>query len=369
MDNKGCKYWLPRYIWQSVRQKEKPDLTTPIHIMIGVVDHFEPFTAGADFSRAKMRVSAWNEKYPRLADKHKDADGKAIQHTWFYPPHHDHIFLIDLVDLCKNGFGEIEMHLHHNHMPPFPDTDESLKEKIKRCIEDYSKHGIFCLPDGRKKFAFIHGDWSLDNSRGNDFCGVNNEIALLKDCGCYADFTFPSLGIAQPAFVNKIYYVKDDPILPKSYEKGREVEAGREAYGDLLLVTGIIGLRWKSRIHKFKPSIEASNIGKSDRPFPERINYWVKNGIKIKGSPNWIFIKLHTHGAAEENWNSLLGQDAEEMFTYLEENFNDGIKYSLHYVSAREMFNIIKAAESGKEGNPGNFRDFLIPKYTYLKGA
>jgi len=37
---------------------------------------------------------------------------------------------------------------------------------------------------------------------------------------------FPSLGNAQPAMINKIYYAKDDPNKPKSYNKGRELVVG-----------------------------------------------------------------------------------------------------------------------------------------------
>jgi hypothetical protein len=32
----------------------------------------------------------------------------------------------------------------------------------------------------------------------------------------------------------------------------------------------------------------------------------------------------------------------------------------LHYVTARELYNIVKAAESGAGGNPGAYRDFVI---------
>jgi len=334
--------------------------------MFCIVDHFEPFHGGVSFERAKWRVKQWIKHYPKMADKHKDADGKPPQHTWFYPPHLDHRFLKDLVGLCKDGYGAIEMHLHHNHMDPFPDTSETLRAKIKKCIDDYSKYGIFCLPDGLKRFAFIHGDWSLDNSRGDEFCGVNDEIKILKEMGCFADFTFPSLGKTQPAMVNTFYYVKDDLERPKSYNWGRQVRVGGRPWGDLMMIQGIVGFRWQSRIHRFKLSIEASNIDKSDYPFPGRIDFWVRNGVNIKGRPDWIFIKLHTHGGRDVDFDYLFGHSADEMYKYLEKNYNDRNKYFLHYVTAREMYNIIKAAEAGEQGNPNMFRDFKIPKYSYL---
>jgi len=366
LDSKGIFYWLPNYLAQRIMSCGLPSSSKPKHIIFCFVDHFEPFVGGAERSKAQVRVKAWVDGYGQMADKHRDADGKVPQHTWFYPPHHDHIFLENLVDLCKRGYGEIEMHLHHNRMDPFPDTEETLRKKILKCIKDYSKYGIFCLPDGSKRFAFIHGDWSLDNSRGKDICGINNEITILKKCGCYADFTYPSLGRAQPAMVNKIYYAKDNPGKPKSYNWGRELKVGAKLWGDLLIVSGIIGLRWKSRIHKLKPSIEASNIDQSDYPFPERIDYWVKNAVKIKDKPDWHFIKIHTHGAKEASFEHIFGNTASKMYDYLEKEYNDKKKYFLHYVTAREMYNIIKAAEAGEDGDPGAFRDYEIKKYIYI---
>jgi hypothetical protein len=61
----------------------------------------------------------------------------------------------------------------------------------------------------------------------------------------------------------------------------------------------------------------------------------------------------------------VLGQPVDAMFHDLESRYNDGSRYVLHYVTAREMFNIAKAAEAGLEGNPGDYRDFCIPAPTY----
>jgi len=365
---KGLQYWLPYYIWDKVRGKESIDRDKPVHIILCFVDHFEPFHTGGDIHKANERVRAWREGYPRMAQKFRDADGKYPQHTWFYPPHLDHRFLEDLVHLSCKGYGEIEMHLHHNHMEPFPDTADTLRAKINKCIEDYSRYGIFCMPDGKKRFAFIHGDWSLDNACGERVCGVNNEISILKECGCYADFTFPSLGIAQPSLVNTIYYVQDDPTKPKSYKWGRPVRVGGEPWGDLMLIQGIIGLRWLSRTHKLRPSIEASNVVRSDYPFSGRIDYLVRNAIRIRGQKNWLLIKLHTHGCREVDFDCLLGSLADDMYRYLEVRYNDKARYFLHYVTAREMYNIIKAAEAGAEGDPNIYRDYVLPRCCYTGG-
>jgi hypothetical protein len=35
--------------------------------------------------------------------------------------------------------------------------------------------------------------------------------------------------------------------------------------------------------------------------------------------------------------------------------------WRLHYVTAREAYNVAKAAEAGLQGNPENYYDWLIP--------
>jgi hypothetical protein len=40
--------------------------------------------------------------------------------------------------------------------------------------------------------------------------------------------------------------------------------------------------------------------------------------------------------------------------------YNDGKKFVLHYVSAREMFNIALAGMHGLKGDPNDFRDHFL---------
>jgi hypothetical protein len=41
----------------------------------------------------------------------------------------------------------------------------------------------------------------------------------------------------------------------------------------------------------------------------------------------------------------------------------------LHFVSAREMVNIILAACDGREGNPGDYRDYKFKRFREMAGS
>jgi hypothetical protein len=49
------------------------------------------------------------------------------------------------------------------------------------------------------------------------------------------------------------------------------------------------------------------------------------------------------------------------MYEYLHAKYNDGVHWRLHYATAREAVNLVRAAETGKTGDPDPYRDFEIP--------
>ena len=131
--------WLPDYSKKVVAKtifpvKKEP----PIHILFCLVDHYEPGWNKADPTLSNERVDAWVDRYPRFAKDFIDSDGYHPRHTWFYPPHYyTEENIQKLLGLCKQGFGEIEMHLHHNRMEPFQDTSETLKQKIVAVLGNF----------------------------------------------------------------------------------------------------------------------------------------------------------------------------------------------------------------------------------------
>lgn len=370
---KKIHIWLPGY----VRQRLKAGFINrpaQVHIMFCVVDHYEPGNGGVDKARWKSRVDEWHRRYPQMAVKFVDSDGFHPRHTWFYPPHYyDEQLFAKIVDLCASGFGEIELHLHHNRMEPFPDTHDTIKKKIEDTVAEYSEFGVFKTTAGGDhvaSYAFIHGDWALDNSRAdNAFCGVNSEISVLLETGCYADFTFPAYMMeSQPRIVNSVYYVEDDPARPKSHDTGSLVLAGVKDTGrKLLMVQGPLGFYFKKGGFLPRLAVESGELSGNNPPTPARVDLWVRTGVHVLNRPEWVIVKLHAHGASESEHESLMGRHAEVMHKYLSDKYDDGVNYKLHYVTARELYNIIKAAEAGKTGNPGDYRDFVYGPYKYVR--
>ncbi|NLG60030.1 MAG: hypothetical protein GX538_07695 [Gammaproteobacteria bacterium] len=358
MRKRNMQIWLPQWIFR----KRPPVASGPIHVMFCFVDHFEPMHGKVGLERQRARVDRWCRDYRALAQRHRDADGRPPQHGFFYPEEEyleEH--LAKIASLCRDGYGEIEVHLHH---------DNDTADNFRACISRFKqllhwKHGALPVHPvtGEIGFAFIHGNWCLDNSLpGGGWCGLNDELTLLRDLGCYADFTMPSApSPTQTKTINSIYYAVDDPHAPKSHDTGTPARAGVQGRGDLLLVQGPLGLNWRDRRHGFLPRVENSDIRANHPPTPGRVDTWIEAGIHVQGRPEWRFVKIHTHGAPEAEADVVLGPEVDAMFSYLEERYNDGERYVLHYVTPREVYNIIKAAEAGHGGDPGQYRDFILP--------
>jgi hypothetical protein len=107
--------------WRDYRRhlREQRTISTPespIHVMFCFVDHYEPRWGKADYATEVQRVRRWVNDYPMLCEGRRDADGRPPQHSFFFPseeyrPEH----LDELVNLCRAGYGEIEVHLLHDN--------------------------------------------------------------------------------------------------------------------------------------------------------------------------------------------------------------------------------------------------------------
>ncbi|HEV3329364.1 MAG TPA: hypothetical protein VG096_00175 [Bryobacteraceae bacterium] len=343
--------WLPGYAhWLTHQERAK---TQPIHIFFLYADHFEP---GQRFDL----MERWLKEYPKMAERHRDSNGRRLQHTWFYPAEQPiDRNLLALRKLVAAGYGETELHLHHFH-----DTPASARRRFEEGISYFQRFGFLKGVDGHTHFAFVHGNWSLDNSLGDAYCGNSQELRMLKELGCFADFTFPSLWEhSQPAWVNNIYDVTDDD-RPKSYDQGVPIAVGWHPSGDLVLVQGPLLILPSINPAKLFFSVVDGDIHPGVPVTPQRVDAWVRANIHVAGRPDWVLIKVHGHaGSSTADLEETIGPDFDNALTYLEKHYNDGRQYLLHYVTARETYNLIRAGADGKQGDPQQYYNLVTPPY------
>lgn len=357
--DRGLQFWLPTYVAGMIRRRRlrrfrRRHLT---HVLFLVCDHFEPAHEVSGPEQAGARLRAWHEGYAAMQAQVFNRSGLRPVHTWFYPPHHGFEHLPALARMAFDGLGEVELHYHHEG-----DTEASLRAKLAEDIMRFQSAGLLLQAGSppRRCFGFIHGDWALDNSANGEFCGVNSELSLLQELGCWADLTMPSANGAQTRKINSIYYAVDDPTRPKSHDWGVNAARGVTDRPGLLLIQGPLAVNLGAPGY---PRIENASLTTENWGRPDRIRKWLDCHVHVEGRPEWIFIKLHTHGAIERDWSALFGEHALRMHWSLCDQLNSGMS-RLHYVTARQACNVIRAAEAGAEGDPSQYFDFAIPPQT-----
>jgi len=352
--------WIIPYILQASRRRRQSEVGE-IHALICIADHFEPRCGGASSEVARARVERWVRDYPAKFAGFRDSDGRTPRHTFFFPiEEYDSEHLDALTGLCRAGFGEVELHLHHDN-----DTAENLRAALLEARELFSRrHGLLSRDrrSGRCAYGFIHGNWALDNSRPDGrWCGVNNELDVLRETGCYADFTFPSApSRTQPRKINSIYYAVDDPDRPRSHDRGIDVGTGPAPPNGLMLIQGPLLLDWRRRRWGAFPRTEFACLQASQPPHIDRLELWLKARVQVPTRPDWFFVKLHTHGAPENSHEALLGEPMVQFHRHLAERAASDPHFHYHYVTAREMCNLIKAAEDGWKGTIAEALDYRL---------
>jgi hypothetical protein len=359
---RNAQLWLPALVGQHIQSLGRR-VPAGAHVMLAIADHYEPFNGGVSQAQADARVGRWRTEYVRTVEDFRDVDGRPPQHSFFYPAEqYDAGHVEQLAGLVEARCAEIEVHLHH---------DGDTSANLRRTLTEFTghlreRHGLLTThADGSTAYAFVHGNWALDNARPDKkYCGVDDELTVLKTTGCYADFTLPGVPDAsQTRTVNAIYYAVDDPHRARSHDYGVRARVGRLAPADgLLMVQGPLTLDWSRRRYGVFPGIEcgALNDSPGHRPDGGRLPRWLAASVCVEGRPDWIFVKVHTHGAHERNAEMLLGSAMRRFHqAVLAQVRRAGMQ--LHYVTAREMANIVRAAEDGLEGCPGAYRDYWLP--------
>jgi hypothetical protein len=357
--------WLPRYAWQRI-SRSVPRGT--VHLIFALADHFEPgFVPGngrarAAFSEQERRIETWRKEYPRFADAWRDHEGRPLAHTYFFPAEqYDRDLVASLAEHCHAGWGELEIHLHHGM--DMPDTAENTRRQLERFRDALvQNHGALCF-DGSStpRYAFAHGNFTLANSANGYACGVDNEMEILAGTGCYADFTLPAASFhpAQIAKVNSLYECSLPLSARAPHRKGNDLRVGRPPQVFPIQVQGPLMLDFHRQARNRIGRIENAALTGVNPPSLRRLELWKKAAISVRHRPDWLFIKLHCHGMDPRQRESVMGG---HMQTFLDKLIGGAEQRHeiIHFVTAREMVNIILAACDGREGNPGEYRDYRL---------
>jgi len=237
---------LPAATWRAL----KAPVRGPVHLIIALADHFEPGIVPEDGQKhapraeQERRLEWWLREYPKVVERWRDRDGRPLIHTYFSPAEqYDEGLLAMLADHCHSGWGEIEIHLHHGI--PRPDTAENTRRTLAEFRDRLAfRHRCLASEEGSAmpRYAFVHGNFALANSAGGRFCGVDSEMQILAETGCYADMTLPT-GFWHPAQTEKINSVYEcglplDQCAP--HRKGNDLAVGRKPTIFPLIVQAVL---------------------------------------------------------------------------------------------------------------------------------
>ena len=358
--------WLPSYAWQRLTRSAPHGR---VHLIFALADHFEPSIvpedgrARAPFAEQERRVTQWCRDYPRSVDSWRDHEGQPFVHTYFYPAEQYDRSLVDrLAEHCHAGWGELEIHLHHGM--DAPDTAENTRRQLMEFRDALvSNHGSLCYLDGSglARYAFVHGNFALANSAGGYACGVDNEMEILAETGCYADLTLPSATFhpAQVGKVNSLYECSLPLNTKAPHRKGRDLRVGRSPQTFPLNVQGPLLLDFDKHARNGIARFENAALTAANPPGLRRLNLWKRAAISVLGRPDWLFVKLHCHSMDPTQRDAVMGRAMQRFLSGLVEGAAERQEV-IHFVTARQMVNMIWAACDGREGNPGDYRDYRL---------
>jgi hypothetical protein len=113
---------------------------------------------------------------------------------------------------------------------------------------------------------------------------------------------------------------------------------------------------------------ESGAITESNPMSLHRLALWKQARIQVAGRPDWLFIKLHCHSMNPTHKDAVVGDPFRKFLEQLAGGAKER-KETLHFVTAREMANVILAACAGKDGNPGDYRDYRFKLLRGLPGT
>ena len=359
--------WLARYPFVRAKSFLEQTAFEKKHIIITVANHFEPGWSEngvLDHQTQIKRLKAYHKMARETGEAVRDADGTKFRHTNFYPAEQYHPEILDIMaEMQAEGLGEVEVHLHHG--VERPDTADNLRHALVDFRDTLAeRHKCLSRMDGGgdPKYAFVHGNLALANSCGGRFCGVDDEMEILRDTGCYADMSLPSApDQSQVPVINQIYECALPMNEPVPHRRGNRVSENGGQTQLPLIFTGPLIFNWTRRIKGLPiPRIDDGALTSNQRLDVARFNRWRSANVTVSGRSDLIFVKLYCHGFFDRDQSVCIGDEAKRFFGSLMEESERAGSFKVHFASAREMFNIALGALDGKRGSPNDHRDYRL---------
>lgn len=359
--------WLVRYPLNRAKSFLEQTAFEGKHIIFTIANHFEPaWSAGGplDHKAQMARLKAYQKLARETGEAVRDTDGTKFRHTNFYPAEQYDPEILDIMaEMQADGLGEVEVHLHHG--VERPDTEENLRKVLVEFRDTLAeRHKCLSVMNGYESpmYAFVHGNLALANSCGGRNCGVDSEMQILRETGCYADMTLPSAPEqSQVAVMNQIYEcaLPIDEAAP--HRRGIRVAAGGKSPQLPLIFTGPLVFNWTRTIKGLPiPRIDDGALTANQTMDGARFRRWKNANITVVGRSEWIFVKLYCHGFFTHDQSACIGDEARRFFGELSNESAKSGEYKIHFATAREAFNIATAAIDGFSGDPNKFRDHLL---------
>ena len=369
--------WLARYpFWRAGEVFRRFSDVKTKHLIFVVANHFEPSWSPQgflDLDAQRRRLDDWYFKARKIGEAVRDTDGTKFRHTNFYPAEqYEKSLLETMAAMERDDLGETEIHFHHGVEKP--DTSENTRRiltEFRDCLAEEHKSLSRFEADETPRYAFVHGNLALCNSAGGAFCGVDDEMRILQETGCYADLTLPSApDKTQVPKINSIYEAAGDFDRAVPHRIGKNVRVGKSIERLPLIVNGPLVFNWQRRIKGFPvPRLDDGALAANQPLDLNRLNRWKSARINVLNKPEWVFIKLYCHGFFDYDQDSCIGERAERFFSKTVENGEKTGEYKTHFATAREAFNIIAAATDGKQGSPNDYRDYRLKAIREIKNA
>src|SRR6266496_5697473 len=276
--------WLTRYpFWRLTEILSRSGVSRrPIHLIFLVANHFEP----AIGNEGLVQLEKWCKLARATGDAIRDHDGTPFRHTNFFPAEqYEPRRLEMLASMQSEGFGEVEIHFHHG--VDRPDNADNTRRVLRNfrdvLVEEHkclSRETVHSTP----MYAFVHGNWALANSAGGRYCGVDSEMQILAETGCYADFTLPSApDQSQVPKINAIYQCGHPLSEAKPHRSGPNLKIGDKPILPIIF-TGPLVFDWSRRLRGLPvPRVDDGALAQNYSLSLDRLNRWRNAHISVEG--------------------------------------------------------------------------------------